>query len=71
MPAVALAWCERILKEQKRLGCLKKIATKWYRRDALAAETWLQQSPLDEEARQGVRAPRKSKQRRQQRPARQ
>ena len=69
-PAEAVGWCERILKERKRLGCLKKIAAKWYRRDALAAETWLQQSQLDEEARQGVRAPAKPRQRQQQRPSR-
>ncbi len=27
----------------------------WYAQDAVAAETWLQQSPLDEEARSRVR----------------
>ena len=70
-PAEAIGWCERILDERKRLGCLKKIAAKWYRRDALAAETWLQQSQLDEEARQGVRAPAKPRQRQQQRQSRQ
>ena len=66
-PAEAVGWCERILNERRRLGCLKRMAAKWYRRDALAAETWLQQSPLDEEARRGVRAPPKPKQRQQQR----
>jgi hypothetical protein len=61
-PAKAIAWCERVFDEKRRLGCLKKIASEWYRRDALAAETWLQQSPLDEEARRAVRTPRKKRQ---------
>jgi hypothetical protein len=56
-PSAAIGWCERVLDEGRRLGCLKKAATQWYQRNALAAETWLQQSPLDEETRRAVRTP--------------
>jgi hypothetical protein len=63
-PAEAVGWCERVHVEKRRLGCLKTAATLWYRRDALAAETWLQQSPLDEEARNAVRTPPKKRQQR-------
>ncbi len=55
-PEEAVGWCERILDAEYRLGCLKTAATHWYERDAVAAEAWLQQSPLDEEARRVVRA---------------
>jgi hypothetical protein len=65
-PTEAIEWCERVFDEQRRLGCLKKAAIQWYKRDAVAAETWLQQSPLDEDARYKVRTPRK-KRRQQQR----
>jgi hypothetical protein len=58
-PSAAVAWCERILDEGRRLACLKKTAAQWYQRDAVAAETWLQQSPLDEAARLKVRTPKK------------
>jgi hypothetical protein len=56
-PSAAVGWCERILDEGRRLACLKKTAAQWYQRDAVAAETWLQQSPLDEAARSKVRTP--------------
>jgi hypothetical protein len=56
-PEEAIPWCERILDEERRLACFKKAASKWYSRDAIAAETWLQQSPLDEAARSAARAP--------------
>ncbi len=56
-PAEAVDWCERLIDEQRRLRCLEKAAGQWYRRDAIAAEAWLQESPLDEEARRKVRAP--------------
>ena len=48
---------ERILDRERRLLCLETTATKWYLRDAEAAEAWLQKSPLDEEARRKVRTP--------------
>jgi hypothetical protein len=60
-PAEAIGWCERVLEARQRLHCLKKVASLWYQRDALAAETWLQQSPLDEEARRAVRTPPKKR----------
>lgn len=63
-PVEALGWCERILGRERRLGCLKTAATQWYRQDAPAAEAWLQQSPLDEEARRAVRTPPPKRQRR-------
>jgi hypothetical protein len=60
-PAEAVGWCERILDEGRRLACLKKTAAQWYQRDAVAAEAWLQQSPLDEAARAKVRTPPKKR----------
>ncbi len=54
-PAEALGWCERILDSARRQRCLESSASRWYARDALAAEAWLQQSALDEEARSKVR----------------
>jgi hypothetical protein len=56
-PVEALGWCERILDPARRERCLESAARSWYARDALAAETWLQQSPLDEEVRSRVRRP--------------
>lgn len=56
-PREAVGWCERILDPERRLACLETTATRWYRRDAEAAEAWLQKSPLDEEARRKVRTP--------------
>jgi len=56
-PEDAIPWCERILDSERRLRCLERAAAKWYQRDAVAAETWLQQSPLDEEARRIARMP--------------
>jgi hypothetical protein len=57
VPKEAVAWCERMFDSDLRLRCLKPAAAKWYQRDAVAAETWLQQSPLDEEARSEARMP--------------
>jgi hypothetical protein len=54
-PAKALAGCERILDVARRQRCLESGARKWYATDALAAEAWLQTSPLDEEVRSEVR----------------
>jgi len=54
-PAEALAACERILDVARRQRCLASGAKRWYARDALAAEEWLQTSPLDEEIRSEVR----------------
>jgi hypothetical protein len=54
-PEEAIAWCERIRNPKRRTGCFRVVATTWYQRDAEAAEAWLEQSPLDEEARGLVR----------------
>jgi hypothetical protein len=54
-PAEALGWCERILDAARRQRCLASGASRWYAKDALAAEAWLQTSSLDEEARSQVR----------------
>lgn len=56
-PEEAIGWCERVSDSDERLRCLKRAATKWYQGDAVAAETWLQQSPLDEDARRAARTP--------------
>ena len=72
-PEEAISWCERILESASRLHCQESAAAKWYQRDAVAAETWLQQSPLDEEARRSARTPPeiKKQQKRSARPGRQ
>jgi hypothetical protein len=57
VPEEAIGWCERIHDSDEQLRCLKLAAAKWYQRDAVAAETWLQQSLLDEEARRDARIP--------------
>jgi hypothetical protein len=51
----ALSWCERIQEPARQQPCLESRAHSWYGRDAVAAETWLQQSSLDDEARRRVR----------------
>jgi len=56
-PEEAIGWCERILGSDRRLGCLQAVASQWYKLDAVAAEAWLEQSPLSEEARRAVRTP--------------
>jgi hypothetical protein len=54
-PAKALAACEHFPDVARRQRCLESGARKWYMTDALAAEEWLQTSPLDEEVRNRVR----------------
>ena len=54
-PERAIGFCERIEDSARRQGCLESTATRWYAKDAVAAETWLQQSSLDDEARSRVR----------------
>jgi hypothetical protein len=66
-PERALGFCERIEDSARRKGCLEFTAKRWYAKDAVAAETWLQQSSLDDEARSRVREltkPKEGKQRR-------
>jgi len=60
-PEEAIVWCERILDSERQLSCLVPVAKKWFRRDPTAAETWLQQSSLDEEARRAARMPPKKR----------
>jgi hypothetical protein len=62
-PEEAIGWCERILGSERRLSCFQAVASEWYEMDAEAAETWLQQSPLSEEARRAVRTPPKKRKR--------
>ncbi len=54
-PVRALSWCERIQEPARQQRCLESRAHTWYGRDAVAAETWLQQSSLDDEVRRRVR----------------
>ena len=54
-PAEALGWCERILDVERGQRCLVSGARRWYGKDAVAAEAWLQTSSLDEEVRSRVR----------------
>lgn len=54
-PVDALGWCARIVEPERRQRCLESSARSWYATDAVAAEAWLQQSELDEEARERVR----------------
>jgi len=54
-PERALGLCERIQDTARQQSCLESTAKSWYAQDAVAAETWLQQSPLDDEARSRVR----------------
>jgi len=54
-PVMALSWCERIQEPAVQQSCLESRAHTWYGQDAVAAETWLQQSSLDDEARRRVR----------------
>jgi hypothetical protein len=54
-PELALGFCERIQDTARQLSCLESTAKSWYAQDAVAAETWLQQSSLDDEARSRVR----------------
>ncbi len=60
-PEEAFAWCERIADAERSRRCVQDVASRWYRQDAAAAEVWLEQSPLDEEARNAVRRPRRQR----------
>jgi len=55
VPQKALGWCERIHDPSRRQKCLESTVKSWYGRDAVAAESWLQKSSLDDEARRRVR----------------
>jgi len=62
-PREAVGWCERIEDLDRQYGCLRATSVEWYRRDAVAAEEWLQTSPLTEEDRRAARTPKRKKQR--------
>jgi hypothetical protein len=63
-PGRALVACERIQDTTRQQSCIESTARSWYAQDAVAAETWLQQSALDEEARSRVRKVPRQQQRR-------
>jgi hypothetical protein len=56
-PTEAIEWALRIEKERERETVLIKIARGWRESDAAAADAWLVESPLSEEARAKVRDP--------------
>jgi hypothetical protein len=56
-PAEAIEWAQRIEREREREIVLIKVARRWRESDEAAAEAWLQDSPLSEEARAHVRDP--------------
>ena len=69
-PERALGFCERIEDLARRNECLESNAKRWYAKDAVATETWLQQSSLDDEARSRVRELTKPKEQRRRGPRR-
>jgi len=56
-PAEAIPWAQQVVDEAERELLLIQIASAWRRLDEAAAEAWLLQSPLSEEALEKVRAP--------------
>ena len=56
-PAEAIKWAQRIEDDAIRENMLMKVARVWRYLDETAAEEWLLQSSLSEEARERVRAP--------------
>ena len=54
-PGSAVPWAERVHDDTRRLAALERAGSGWYRRDAEAAEAWLLESPLDDDARERVR----------------
>jgi hypothetical protein len=56
-PTEAIQWAERIEKGPEREVVLIKVARVWRYLDEAAAEAWLLESSLSEEAREKVRAP--------------
>ena len=56
-PADAIEWAKRIENDAERESVLIKVARVWRYLDEAAAELWLLQSSLSEEAREQVRAP--------------
>jgi hypothetical protein len=56
-PADAIEWAERIERDEEREIVLIAVARAWRQIDEAAAEAWLKQSSLSEEALEEVRAP--------------
>jgi hypothetical protein len=56
-PADAIQWAKRIENDAERESVLIKVARVWRYLDEAAAELWLLQSSLSEQAREQVRAP--------------
>lgn len=56
-PLEAVEWAQRIEREREREITLIKVARLWRWADEAAAEAWLEQSPLSDEARAKVRDP--------------
>jgi hypothetical protein len=56
-PQEAVQWAMRIENARDRESNLIQLARAWRRKDEAAAERWLEESPLSEEARARVRAP--------------
>jgi hypothetical protein len=56
-PTDAIKWAERIEHDKEREAVLIKVARVWRYLDEAAAEAWLLQSSLSEEAREKVRVP--------------
>lgn len=54
-PAKALEWAALVEDDQERELVLLTVARRWLRNDERAAEAWLEQSPLSEEARARAR----------------
>ncbi len=55
-PADAIKWAERTEDDGEREVTLGLVARAWFQVDEAAAEAWLLQSPLSEEAREKVRS---------------
>jgi hypothetical protein len=56
-PEEGLRWAGRIGHDKTRERSLTNVARFWRRNDPAAADAWLEQSPLSEEARERVRNP--------------
>jgi hypothetical protein len=55
-PADAIKWAEQTEDDADREVAINRVARAWFQVDEAAAEAWLLQSPLSEEAREKVRS---------------
>jgi hypothetical protein len=60
-PNKALDWVDIFTDPQDREDALVRIARRWLELDEQAAESWLETSPLDPEAREKARTPQKTR----------